>query len=53
MLINQKQGDILKNFLRTAKPDDVKALTLKATFEPNRLDSNEVNAELWYTTSNG
>ena len=28
-------------------------MTLKATFEPNRLDSNLVNAELWYTTSNG
>lgn len=52
MLINKKQGDILKKFIQTAPGDEVKALTLKATFEPNRLDSNDVNAELWYTSGN-
>jgi len=53
MLINKVQGEILKNFIKTAKKDDVKALTLKATFEPNRLDTNDVSAEMWYTSSNG
>ena len=43
---------MLKEFMKTASKDDVAALTLKATFEPNRLDSNEVNAALWYTSSN-
>jgi hypothetical protein len=52
MLVNKKQGEILKNFITHAPGDEVKALTLKATFEPNRLDSNDVNAELWYTSSN-
>jgi len=51
IMINKEQGEILKKFIQNASAEEKKGIVLKATFEPNRLESNNVLAELWYTSS--
>jgi len=51
MLINKIHGDILKKHLTTAGEKELKETLLKADFLVTMGINNNVDAELWYTSS--
>lgn len=52
VLINKKQGEMLKQFLIHNKDSDiVKTAFIKADFESSIGMGDNVNAEFWYTSS--
>lgn len=51
MLINKKQGDMLKQHLLKANAEELKTTFLKADFQSSKDVNGAVRAELWYTSS--
>ena len=51
LLVNKHEGEQLKEFLKDADPETKKLVSLTAEFNIEVRDDNEVNVELWYTTS--
>ena len=42
---------MLKDFLKSANPETAKLVSLTAEFNIEGRDDNEVNVEVWYTSS--
>ena len=51
MLISRMDGKKLLDFLKTASEEELKQVTIMASFDLNKPD-NRVEYDLWYTTSN-
>lgn len=51
MLINRKQGELLKSHLLKASPQELKITYLLAEFKAPTVASGLVKTELWYTSS--
>lgn len=51
MLIGQKDGDKLINWLKTATPEDLKQLVVLCTFEMPYNEDDKVYYDFWYTSS--
>lgn len=50
MLINKHEGELLKNFLKEGGAEAAK-VSLTAEFQVEVREDNQVNVELWYTSS--
>lgn len=51
MLINRKQGELLKSHLVKASAQELKTTFLKAEFKAASVATGQVKTELWYTSS--
>ena len=50
MIISKKDGQILKDYLKTASLEDISQVQLTAQFEMANPD-NTVDVKFWYTTN--
>lgn len=51
IMINKKQGQLIKEHLEKASDEERKSTFLKAEFESSRGQTNVVMTEFWYTSS--
>ena len=51
MMIGNRHGNILKDYLSTASAEEIKAIRLKAIYEMKHPSNNIVDMKLWYTTA--